>query len=121
MAGPKNDLVRERQLQILAERRLPPIETIGEWRRPPDAREFARRYQVWELLEWYEHEVARPERGLKGFLRRLWYRLRGKRIKLMSPWEQLRIRDELEARKRAEHELAAKGVLDLDSRRNGRG
>ncbi|HSH45177.1 MAG TPA: hypothetical protein VK966_04950, partial [Longimicrobiales bacterium] len=97
MAGPKNELVRERAKQLLLERQLPPVETIGAWRTPPDAREYARRYQVWELLAWDEHDVLRPNRGLRGFLRRLWYRLTGQKHKLLSPWEQLRIGDHRKA------------------------
>lgn len=71
---------------------------IGQWRTLPDSREYARRGHVWELLAWYHHNVAREEfGGFRKLLKRLWYRLRGKRTELMSPWEQLRHRTELEA------------------------
>ena len=105
--GPRNELVRKRQLEILQSNELPPIKTIAEWRRAPDAREFARRYQVWELLAWYHHEVLRPDMGIRGGIRRLWNWVRGKSPKNLSPWEQLKIRESDEARIAALEQLNA--------------
>lgn len=96
-------------------------ERIRDWRKPPECEQVARREDVWYLLAWYHHEVVRPELGLRGFLRRLWRRIKGEKIKLLSPWEQLSIRDEWEARRAelAEQEaMRAALEQDLDGHRN---
>lgn len=89
-------------------------EKIGDWRTMPDAREYVRRGHAWELLAYYHHNVAREEFGIRGMLRRLWWRLRGKPEKLMSPWEQLRKRTYLEAVLEIE-EAAKEGRLIIDA------
>lgn len=105
--GPKNQLSRDEIRKAAAQAYKDRIErhrladtpkTIGEWRSVPDSREFARRGHVWEILAWYHHEVIRPELGLRAWFRRLWHRLRGNRVKLMSPWEQLAFRAQQEGR-----------------------
>jgi hypothetical protein len=102
--GPKNALVREeleRQAQQRLEAmRLPPMPPIREWRFPPDGREYSRRYQVWELLAWYHHEVVLPERGLRAWMLRKWRQLFGGQVgrtRNLSPWQQLALRDRWEA------------------------
>lgn len=99
--GPRNDFIARRQAELLAAKTLPPTPPIKEFREPPSAREYVRRYELWEMLGWYEHNVARPNRGIGGFFRRLWRRVRGKKIELMSPWEQLHLRDMYRAREQA--------------------
>lgn len=111
--GPSNALIAKRRRELLEQHHLPPIETIGEWRRPPDARELARRYQVWELLEWYHHEVLLPTLGIRAWFRRLWNHIRGRKIKNLSPWAQLRIRAEAEAHMRALQELKSMTEAEL--------
>ena len=109
-----NELIRARQLEILKAKELPEMPPIKEFREAPDAREYVRRYQLWELLGWYEHEVVRPNRGLKGFLRRLWWRVTGQKVKLMSPFQQLIYRDRAlalqQARKEVEERAESQGL-----------
>lgn len=112
--GPSNALIARRRQQLIEEQQMPPVKTIAEWRRPPDCREYARRYQVWELLAWYHHEVVRPELGVRGFMRRLWNRIRGKGVKNMSPWEQLEVRQRFEAHAKAMDELKEKTETELE-------
>ena len=104
----------ERALEILKAKELPEMPPIKEFREAPDAREYVRRYQLWELLGWYEHEVVRPNRGLKGFLRRLWWRVTGQKVKLMSPFQQLIYRDRAlalqQARKEVEERAESQGL-----------
>lgn len=70
------------------------------------ADQVARRRQVWGLLGFYHHRVALPNHGLAGFLRRLYYRIFGTRIRLggrtynmdlirlRSPWEHIGLKVE---------------------------
>jgi len=117
--GPKNKLFQaelDRQAQLRLEaQRLPPMPPIREWRFPPEGREYARRYQVWELLAWYHHDVLLPELGLRAWLRRKWRWMLGKffasdiaRTKNLSPWQQLALRDRWEAEDWARRENALK-------------
>lgn len=100
MKGPRNALAHEEIERAAQERleamRLPPMPPIKEWRLPPEGREYARRYQVWELLAWYHHQVLTPELTLWAWVRRKWRALFGGdagRLLNMSPWQQLALKD----------------------------
>lgn len=112
-AGPKNDFVARRRRELLEQMEPPPAITFREWRRPPDCREYARRHHVWGLLEWYHEQVLFGHYfGFRNRMKRLWWKLTGQNLKLMSPWKQLVFRDMAEA------ELAAEREFDeLDERR----
>lgn len=109
-AGPKNALAAERRAKRLEEllSKIDPgaMPSTKEFRLSPDGREYARRYQVWGLLAWYHHEVL-ERRYLSPWarLKRLWWRLTGQKVKLMSPFQQLRMRDRLEAQEQVEREF----------------
>lgn len=112
---PKTKLVQERleeeAKRRLEERRLPSMPPIKEWRKPPDGREHARRYEVWELLAWYHHEVYLGQHaGLWNWLKRVWRRVFGGtagRFRNKSPWEQVAHKDYWLAMEAAEEELQA--------------
>lgn len=117
--GPKNKFVEEELTRQEQERleamRLPPMPPIREWRLPPEGREFARRYQVWELLAWYHHEFLQGELGVRAWIRRKWRYVMWKlfdhepsRIRLMTPWQQLALQDRWRAAKWQEREAIAR-------------
>lgn len=120
--GPKNEIVKKTIQEEAAQAYIDVIErhrladtpkAIGEWRTVPNSREHVRRGHVWELLAWYHHEVIRPEFTLRAWLRRLWWTLTGNRVKLMSPWEQLALRTEIEA-KMAQAEKLREAKLTIE-------
>lgn len=103
--------LEEEAQRRLEEIRLPPMPPIKEWRKPPDGREYARRYEVWELLAWYHHEVYLPYyAGPWNWIKRLWRRLFGGekgRFVNKSPWQQLAQKDYWLAMEAAEEQLQA--------------
>lgn len=83
-----------------------------DWFVRPGAELVVRRADAWALLGWYHMTVVKPNQGLRGFLRRLWLRLTGRRLLLLSPWEQIiarktEIKLEREARAALGRELEA--------------
>lgn len=88
---------------------------VRDWYTLPEAEHIARRREVWGLLRWYHHTWVVPNRGVRGVLRRIWWRLTGQRRKLLSPWEQLdlAIAAQLAATQAAQATVAQVGATDL--------
>lgn len=115
MIGPKNVAARKE-----VERRAQQQLRVRDWYVSPDCEQVARRHQVWGLLGWYHRTVVAPQLGIRGALRRLWWRLSGQRHRVLSPWEQLEARAAAIAeRLAAELEEGARRPEDV--RRNGGG
>jgi len=99
--------------------------TIRQFRKPPQSELVLRRGEAWALLAWYHHEVFLRHYGLRAWLRRVWWTLTRQKVKLLSPWEQLSLRDQIEdhaaamAAAQAEQEAVAEALkADLDGHRN---
>lgn len=120
--GPKNKLlleIEETKRRKERENALP-LPTLAQWRKlEGGCREYARRYEVFALLEWYHHTIYLPNRGFRAWLKRLWWRLRGKRFHLLSPFQHLHLRDQFEEEE-AEREARALAQGELaDAHRSG--
>jgi hypothetical protein len=87
---------------------------VRYWYTAPRARDLATRTEIWGLLRWYHDTWVVPHRGLRGFLRRIWARITGNRAFLMSPWEQLDLREALVAQLQAAQERARANGDDGD-------
>lgn len=84
-----------------------PIRHVGvrDWFTEPDAELVTRRVEVWTLLKWYHERYVLPNLGLRGFFRRLWVRLTGKKldghpielISLTNPWEEIIVKNAIRA------------------------
>lgn len=100
--------LRELKKQVQA----PVAKTIGvrDWFVGESAETIARKVEVWTLLQWYHERYVLPNLGLRGFFRRLYVRLFGKRLKspggktinvellaLISPWQEYRVKAALRA------------------------
>jgi len=94
--GPKN-VAAQKEMERRAKRQL----RVRDWYVSPDCEQVARRHQVWWMLGWYHRTVVAPQLGIRGAVRRLWWRLTGQRHRLMSPWEQLEARAAAIAQMRA--------------------
>lgn len=65
---------------------------LKDWVKGSDAEMAARRHQVFGLLGWYHRTQVLPWRGVRGWLRRYWYILTGRRLQTLSIWEQMELR-----------------------------
>lgn len=115
MKGPRNVLAKQQR-----GRQRQPLK-VGDWYTAPRAGEVARRSEVWGLLGWYHRNVVAPQLGIRGALRRLWWRLSGQRHRILSPWEQLEARAAAIAAMRAAELAEEMGDLESARRRNGAG
>lgn len=112
--GPRNSKAQAIRLEQ-ARQRADAQMNIREWFVLPDADSVARRHEVWSLLEWYHRTCIVPSRGVRGVIRRLWLRLRGRRWELLSPWEQ--IHEILEQQRR--ELVAAREAIESAQQREG--
>lgn len=71
---------------------------VTDWFTEPQCENVVRRREVWGLLGWYHENIVRPQLGLRGFFRRLWWRLSGQRRRLLSPWQEIAFVNEERAR-----------------------
>src|SRR5690606_6561504 len=95
MKGPRNVLAKQKR-----GRQRQPLK-VGDWYTAPRAGEVARRSEVWGLLRWYHETWVQPHRGVRGMIRRMWWRLTRQHQRLLSPWEQLDARMAVLAERRA--------------------
>jgi len=65
---------------------------VAHFYKMPECNELMRRTHAWGLLAWYHRTWIVPNRGIRGVLRRMWWRVTGNREKLLSPWEQIALR-----------------------------
>lgn len=79
---------------------------LEDWIRGPDSELVPRRHQVWGLIGWYHRTQVLPWRGVRGWLRRWWLILTGRRLQTLSPWEVLELRAIAGAMAREEQERA---------------
>jgi hypothetical protein len=85
---------------------------LGDWIHDAPSELVTRRHQVFGLLGWYHRTQVLPWRGVRGWLRRYWLILTGRRMQTLSPWEVLELRAAAgamarEAQERAEAEAEA--------------
>lgn len=114
--GPKN-VAAQKEMERRAKQQL----RVRDWYVSPDCDQVARRHQVWGLLGWYHRAVVAPQLGIRGALRRLWWRLSGQRHRILSPWEQLEARAAAIAAMRAAELAEEAGDLESARRLNGAG
>ncbi len=68
-----------------------PTLKVSDWYIVPQADQIARRREVWGLLGWYHRTQVEPYLGIRGSLRKLWNRLRGKAAENLSIWDRLQL------------------------------